>query len=97
MGHMGMKQGEAVIDLARKFDNVYADGSNQRLSRLLKAVPVFGKDRLMFGSDWPTSRQKIPISIGMKLTEGDQEFREKYFWKNAAALLPGLIDNVGLQ
>jgi len=90
MGHMGMKQGEAVIELAGKYDNLYADCSNQRLSRLKKAVPVFGKDRLMFGSDWPTSRQLIPIRIGLKLTEGDSEFREKFFFKNAESLLkPG--------
>ena len=88
MGHMGIKQGEQVIELARKYDNIYADGSNQRLSLLKKALPAFGKHRLMFGSDWPTSRQIIPIRIGIKLTKGDPEFQEKFFFKNARSILP---------
>lgn len=87
MGHMGIQQGDQVIDLARKYDNIFADSSNQRLSMLKKALPAFGKDRLMFGSDWPTSRQMIPIRIGMKLTKGDPEFQEKFFSKNAQGLL----------
>jgi uncharacterized protein len=88
MGHMGMKQGEQVISLAAKYSNIFADSSNQRLSRLKKAVCAFGKDRLLYGSDWPTSRQVVPIKIGMKFTEGDREFREKFFYKNALSLLP---------
>ncbi len=87
MGHLGMKQGESVIELAKKFANIFADGSNQTLARLKKAAPVLGKDRLMFGSDAPFSRQSIPIRIGLKLTKGDREFQEKFFWKNAADLL----------
>ncbi len=34
MGHMGMREGEQVIELARKYDNLYADSSQQRLSLL---------------------------------------------------------------
>jgi uncharacterized protein len=87
MGHMGIKEAGQVIDLAAKYDNLYADSSNQRLSNLKKAVPVFGKHRLLYGSDWPTSRQMIPIRIGMKLTKDDPEFQEKFFSKNAESLL----------
>jgi len=88
MGHMGMRQGEQVIELARKYDNLYADSSQQRLSLLKKGAQAFGKDRLMFGSDWAFGRQSTPIRIGLKLTNGDPEFQEKFFWKNAASLLP---------
>jgi len=87
MGHLGMKQGDQVIELARKYENVYADGSNQTLKRLKKAVSAFGKNRLLFGSDFPAGRQIVPIRIGLKLTQGDPEFQDKFFWKNAVSLL----------
>jgi len=87
MGHCGMRQGEQVMELARKYENVYGDSSNQPLKTLRKMASVLGKDRLLFGSDWPTSHQITPIKIGLKLTQGDTEFQEKFFFKNAINLL----------
>ena len=90
MGHMGLRDAPQVLEMAPKYGHLYADGSNQRLSMLQKGVQVFGQDRLMFGSDWAFSKQSVPIGIGTALTEGDADFREKYFWKNAASLVPKL-------
>ena len=87
MAHLGMRQAEQVLELGRKYHHLYVDGSNQRLKVLKQAVDAFGKDRLIFGSDFPASRQGTPIKIGLKLTKNDPEFQEKYFWKNAQSLL----------
>lgn len=90
LAHLGMRQWEQVLDLGRRYDNVYVDGSNQRLSVLKKAVLAFGKERMLFGSDFPASHQSTPIKIGLKLTEGDDDFRERFFYKNALSLLSGV-------
>jgi len=87
LAHLGMRQAEQVLELAGKYDNIFADSSNQTLKMLKKAVKIMGKDRLLFGSDFPFSRQSVPISIGLKLVEKDDEFKEKFFWKNAKELL----------
>jgi len=94
MGHMGMKEGRQVIEFARNYSHIYADGSNQKLTLLKEGLDAFGEDRLMFGSDWAFSKQSVPISIGMKLTAGNPGFREKYFWKNATSLIPKLKDEL---
>ena len=41
----------------------------------------------MFGTDWPFGRQRVELSIIMKLTEGNPALREKLFFKNAEALV----------
>lgn len=87
LGHMGLREASQAIELARKYPNLYADSSNQNFKNLKRGLNAFGQDRLLFGSDFPASRQIVPIKIGMKLTENDETFREKFFFKNAQKLL----------
>ncbi|WP_432698355.1 amidohydrolase family protein [Marinobacterium sp. YM272] len=52
---------------------------------------AYGEDRLIWGSDWPFLKPRQRMDYGLMLALAEQQFpdagqREKYFWKNAAAL-----------
>lgn len=95
---------EAVAQLARH-DNVYCKISGlyqrsvqqpapQQLSHYQAALEVlwksFGKQRLVYGSNWPVTKhtgsyQSYLQLVDAFISEKGQDAREHYYWKNAAA------------
>jgi hypothetical protein len=90
MGHMAMFQASEAIEIAVKHKNVYFDTSFQPLRMVGRAIEKVGVERVMYGSDWPFGRQRYELSVIMKLTESNQELRERLLWRNAEEFLGGV-------
>jgi uncharacterized protein len=84
--HMGMLEFELVWEFAKKYENVYVDTSFQRADNIRTAFKHMGKDRVLYASDFPFSLPKYAVRVGMAATK-DRDLREKFFYKNAEALI----------
>lgn len=87
LGHMGLYHPERAIELARRYPNVYLEISFQPLPVVKKALRAAGKDRVMFGSDWPESDSRYALRIARRAAGGDRELEEKLTGGNILALL----------
>jgi hypothetical protein len=87
MAHLNMLHPETVYELARKYDNVFADLSFQSAKRIRQAKPRLGVHRLLYASDFPFSLPRYALKAGLAATADDPEFRERFFHANAAKLL----------
>ncbi|MEW5783472.1 MAG: amidohydrolase family protein [Bacillota bacterium] len=91
LGHMGIHEREAAIALALKYDNVYLETSFQSAAVIRRAVRQVGRERVLFGSDWPESEQLIPLKMARRAAGRDSDLAERLLWKNAEALI-GPVD-----
>ncbi len=87
LAHMNMAHPEVVWALAERYENIYVDATFQCVKNIRQAFKVMGSDRVMYASDCPFSLPKYAIKVGMKATESDPDTREKFFYKNAEALI----------
>jgi hypothetical protein len=86
-GHMGMLQFELVWEFARKYGNVFVDASFQCARNIREAFRRMGHERVLYASDFPFSLPKYAVRVGMAATKGGSSLREKFFFKNAHALV----------
>jgi hypothetical protein len=86
-GHMGMLQFELVWEFARKYENVFADASFQCAKNIKGAFAHMGEDRVLYASDFPFSLPKYAVRVGMAATKADRSLSEKFFFRNAEALI----------
>lgn len=87
MGHMGMFEARATIEIAQVFENVYLDTSFQPMRILRRAVEKVGGDRIVFGSDWPFAGQRYELANILDLAKGNPWLRERVLYKNAEELI----------
>jgi predicted TIM-barrel fold metal-dependent hydrolase len=87
LGHTGLYYPDKALELARRYENVYLETSFQPLSVVRKALEVAGRERVMFGSDWPESDSKYALKIARKAAGEDGELRERLTGKNILALV----------
>ena len=90
--HMGMLEFELVWEFAQKYENVYVDASFQRAKNIRNAFKHMGQDRVLYASDFPFSLPKYAVRVGMAATKDSSSLREKFFFRNAEALIGGLPD-----
>lgn len=84
----GMRAGnlEWTGNEAKGLGNLYTDTTFRSADDIRLAIELFGRDRVMFGTDWPFGSYKLQIEQVMKATEDDQELRDLIFYKNANRL-----------
>jgi len=87
MGHMGMLQFARIWEFARRYENVYADASFQSAKNIRGAFNSMGQDRVLYASDFPFSLPRYAVRVGMVATKGSTSLSEKFFFKNAQALV----------
>lgn len=78
---------ERLAGLSEGLDNMYVDTSFRSHEDIELMIELFGRERVMFGTDWPFGSYKRQIEQVMIATEGDQELRDLVFYKNANRLL----------
>lgn len=87
LAHMNLYEPAVVWALARKYPNVYCDASFQSAQIIRRAFSEMGADRVLFASDFPFSLPFYAARTGMTATSGNQNLREKFFFKNAESLI----------
>lgn len=80
---------DAEIEMMKKYDNVYFDISAHGFERpgmLRETINKVGKERILYGTDYPGYAQQLFLNIVRdgSLTEDEMEY---IFWKNAVRLL----------
>lgn len=85
----GTAQGniERLAELSKDLDNLYVDTTFRSHEDIELMIKLFGRERVMFGTDWPFGSYGRQIEQVMKATENDKELRDLVFYKNANRLL----------
>ena len=85
----GTAQGniERLAELAHDLDNLYVDTSFRSHEDIQLMIELFGRERVMFGTDWPFGSYRRQIEQVKLATEGDPELRDLVFYQNANRLL----------
>lgn len=78
---------ERLAGLCEGLDNVYVDTTFRSHEDIELMIELFGRERVVFGTDYPFGSYKRQVEQVMMATEGDQELRDLVFWKNADRLL----------
>lgn len=78
---------ERLAKLSEGLENMYVDTSFRSHEDIELMINLFGRERVMFGTDYPFGSYKRQIEQVMIATEGDQELRDLVFYKNANRLL----------
>ncbi len=87
MVHTGLYYPEKALEIARRYENVYLETSFQPVRVVREAVRAVGRERVMFGSDWPESDSKYALRIARKAAGEDAELRERITGGNILALV----------
>lgn len=79
---------DAEIDMMKKYDNVYFDISahgSDRPGMLRETINKVGKERILYGTDYPgyAQQQFLDVVMDDAITEVEREY---IFWKNAVRL-----------
>jgi predicted TIM-barrel fold metal-dependent hydrolase len=77
---------EHVIDIMKKYPNIYTDISIQPAVNIKKMISEIGNERIMFGTDYPFVTQAFSIRSVLRAT-GDEQERRNVFCENAKKLL----------
>ncbi|MDY6794990.1 MAG: amidohydrolase family protein [Actinomycetota bacterium] len=85
--HSGLFFPDKALELAGRYDNVYLETSFQPLKVVREALRVAGRERVLFGSDWPESNQKYALSIAVKAAGEDAGLKERLTSGNILALV----------
>lgn len=78
---------ERLAKLSQGLDNVYADTSFRSHEDIELMIELLGRERIMFGTDYPFGSYKRQVEQVMIATEGDPELRNLVFFENANRLL----------
>ena len=97
LAHSSIKYFRSAINMAKKYPNIYLETSGQGVPALREIFKNADEDRIMYGSDWTFFPLGVPIARSMvALQKSSDEFKEKYFYKNAVNLL-GLDEDAFLD
>jgi len=77
-----------ISEVLRRVDGTVPRQVSYYRERLDELFGLFGEDRLLYGSDWPNSDQRLPFDAGLRLVQTyfmskGRRVAEKYFWKNS--------------
>ena len=78
---------ERLAKLSQGLDNVYADTSFRSHEDIELMIELLGREKIMFGTDYPFGSYKRQVEQVMIATEGDPELRKLVFFENANRLL----------
>jgi hypothetical protein len=87
MGHTGLYHPERAIEVARRRENVYLETSFQPLKIVRRALEAVGRERVLFGSDWPESDPKYALGIARRAAGEDNELSGRLTSGNILALI----------
>lgn len=92
LGHAGARDGEAMLNLALRYDNAWLGIHGQSLTQLEVMIQRTGGDRLLFGTDWPFYHLGASLAKVLITTEaaGREQIRRRILRENALRLFPGL-------
>ena len=89
IGHGGARDGDAMLELALKYPNVWLGTHGQSISHLDKMIDATGGKQLLFGTDWPfyhLGASLAKVLITTNATER-QSIRQAILRDNAQTLL----------
>ena len=92
LGHAGARDSEAMIALARRYDNAWLGIHGQSVTMLETMIQSTDSDRLLFGTDWPFYHLGASLAKVLITTEvsSRRTLRQKILRDNALRLFPGL-------
>jgi predicted TIM-barrel fold metal-dependent hydrolase len=92
LGHAGARDGEAMLELATRYDNAWLGLHGQSVTRLGEIISRTGGERLLFGTDWPFYHIGMSLAKVLLCTQGrdGQALRQRILRDNALALFPEL-------
>lgn len=92
LGHAGARDGEAMLDLALKYNNAWLGIHGQGVTRLDEMIQRTGGERLLFGTDWPFYHIGSSLAKVLICTDkaGQGPLRKAILRDNALALFPEL-------
>lgn len=92
LGHAGARDSEAMIALARRYENAWLGIHGQSLTMLETMIQSTDCDRLLFGTDWPFYHLGASLAKVLLTTElsSRRTLRQKILRDNALRLFPGL-------
>ena len=92
LGHAGARDGEAMLELALRYDNAWLGIHGQSVSRLEDIIRRTNGERLLFGTDWPFYHMGMSLAKVLLCTEqpGRKDIRENILRNNALTLFPEL-------
>ena len=93
LGHAGARDSEAMIALARRYDNAWLGIHGQSVTMLETMIQSTDSDRLLFGTDWPFYHLGASLAKVLITTEvsSRRTLRQKILRDNALRLFPGLL------
>lgn len=86
-GHGGVMASGYTISLLSSYSNVWVDTSTQTTADTARLIEAFGKEKVMYASDWPFTSMEISIKCARKACNGDQGLIRRVLYDNAAQLL----------
>ena len=87
LGHAGLLEVDAVMELLGGFKNVWVDISFQTPEKIRELIHTFGPEKILFASDWPWGSRTTPIKTVTEACRGDIRLEGLIFYENAAHLL----------
>ncbi|GAB5450929.1 MAG: hypothetical protein Hals2KO_12570 [Halioglobus sp.] len=92
LGHAGARDGEAMLELALRYDNAWLGIHGQGVTRLEEMIQRTGGERLLFGTDWPFYHLGMSLAKVLICTDtpGRLELRKRILRDNALTLFPEL-------
>jgi len=87
VGHAGLGELAAAIDLLHGYKNAYVDTSFQPPDAIRALISAFGSDKVLFGSDWPYGLRAPAILAVKEACKGDDGLLRAVLYDNAAELL----------
>jgi len=95
LGHAGARDGDAMLELALRYDNAWLGIHGQSVTMLEAMIQRTGGDRLLFGTDWPFYHLGMSLAKVLICTDTPdrRELRSRILRENALALFPELRGN----
>lgn len=92
LGHAGARDGEAMLQLALRYDNAWLGIHGQGVTRLEDMIQRTGGERLLFGTDWPFYHLGMSLAKVLICTQGAGRsgLRSRILRDNALSLFPEL-------
>lgn len=89
LGHAGARDGEAMLELGLRYDNVWFGTHGQGVTHLDQMIRRTGGERLLFGTDWPFYHLAASMAKILIVTDAPErtEIRHAILCGNAERLL----------
>ena len=87
VGHAGLGELRAAIDLLHGYKNAYVDTSFQPPEAITALISAFGSDKVLFGSDWPYGLRTPAILAVKEACKNDNSLLSALLYDNAVKIL----------